>query len=223
MIRTNLSQPKTKRRKSPRKKDAAGSRKSILHSALIEFSTKGYDGARVDEIAKRAGVSKPLIYEYFGDKEAVYAAALRETYLQIRAGEETLEMEGLSADEAIKALVKFTMDHYRLNPWFISMLNTENLLGGSTIRQIQDASDIQSPLIKKLSAVLKRGHAEGKFRGGVDTVELYIFIASICYFPISNIHTLQTVFRCEIDDEWLDRRSREAAEMVLGFLREKSE
>lgn len=204
----------------PRKpRDAAGSREAILKSALVEFSTKGYSGARVDEIAKRAGVSKPLIYEYFGDKDAVYAAALKETYVQIRAGEETLDMEDLSPEEAISALVIFTMDHYRKNPWFIRMLNTENLRGGTTIRDIDNLSGIQSTLVSKLTSVLEKGHSLGVFRSEIDPVELYIFIASLCYFPISNIHTLRNVFECPIDDAWLERRGVEAAEMVVRYLR----
>lgn len=204
---------------APRTRNAAGSRASILQAALVEFSTNGYAGARVDEIAKRAGVSKPLIYEYFGDKNAVYAAALRETYVQIREGENALELDDRKPEEAIRALVVFTIEHYRKHPWFISMLNTENLLGGSTINKMDDVIGIQSKLINKLKIVLEKGHASGVFRAGIEPVELYIFIASLCYFPISNIHTLRTVFECPIDDAWLKRRGEESAEMVVRYLR----
>lgn len=210
-----------KKRTGARTSDATASKASILQSALIEFSSKGYDGARVDEIAKRAGVSKPLIYEYFGDKEAVYSAALREAYVQIRTGEEMLDMDGLDPVGAIDALVHFTMNHFRRNPWFISMLNTENLRGGSTISTMEDASGIQSKLVQKLKSVLDKGQKQGLFRSGLDPVEIYIFIASLCYFPISNIHTLQVVFECDIDDAWLERRAREASEMLVRFLQKE--
>lgn len=209
---------KSLQRKAPRSRDAAATRKSILSSALIEFSTKGYAGARVDEIARSAGVSKPMIYEYFGDKDAIYAAALREAYVQIREGENALDLGGLSPKAAIEALVEFTMEHFRKNPWFISMLNTENLQGGDTIREIHDASDIQSTLIGEIDEILKRGQDAGEFRENIDPVELYIFIASLCYFPISNVHTLRAVFKCPIDDAWLKRRGQESAEMVVKFL-----
>jgi AcrR family transcriptional regulator len=205
---------------APRSRNAARSRKAILQSALEEFSTKGYSGARIDEIAKRAAVSKPLIYEYFGDKDAIYEAALRETYVQIREGEKTLDMDELSPEDAIRSLVVFTMDHFRRNPWFISMLNTENLRGGSTVRQMQDAGEIQSNLISKIADILEKGEIEGQFRSGIDAVELYIFIASLCYFPISNMHTLRSVFQCTVDDEWLERRGLEAAEMIVCYLKE---
>jgi AcrR family transcriptional regulator len=205
--------------RSRRKRDAEGSKEAILRAALIEFSEHGHAGARIDRIAQQAGVSKPLIYDYFGDKEAIYAAALKEAYVQIREGEQRLELDRLDPEEAIRALVRFTMDHFRSKPWFISMLNTENLRGGQTIRELRGAEEVQSVLVEKLEAVLKRGAKEGLFRDGVSAVDFYIFVASLCYFPVSNKHTLRSVFKCPVDDAWLDKRAEESAEMLVRFLR----
>lgn len=55
-----------------RRRDAERSRQALLDAALDEFSTKGFDGARVQEIADRAGVNKQLITYYFGGKEGLY-------------------------------------------------------------------------------------------------------------------------------------------------------
>ena len=209
----------TTTRSRPQKRDAERSRRAILDAALIEFSELGHAGARIDNIADRAGVSKPLIYSYFGDKDDLYAAALREAYVQIREGERDLDMREMEPEAAIRALVAFTMRHFQEKPWFISMLNTENLRGGDTVRRIQDASAIQSNLVEGLRAVLDRGVAAGVFRPGVDPVDFYITVASLCYFPLSNRHTLGAVFGCEIDEAWLRRRSDDAAEMVIRFLR----
>lgn len=203
----------------PRRRDANQSRKLILQAALEEFSTYGHSGARVERIAKSAGVSKPLLYDYFGDKDAIYIAALKEAYVQIREGERVLELDTLDPEEAIRSLVRFTMNHFREKPWFISMLNTENLLGGRSVRQLQDAKGIQSILVQRLRSVLRRGEEADLFRRNVDPVEFYVFIASLCYFPVSNIHTLRAVFGLSIDGNWLDRRAEEASEMLLGYLR----
>ena len=99
------------------------------------------------------------------------------------------------------------------------MLNTENLRGGATVRRIGDVSDIQSPLVQELTHILRSGTAAGVFRRGIDPVDLYITIASLCYFPISNAHTLRAVFGCPIDDAWLSRREQDVAELVIRFLR----
>src|ERR1043166_9768340 len=55
-------------------------RAAILKAALEEFSHEGVTGARTDEIARRAGVNKALIYYYFKDKEGLYAAALEQVF-----------------------------------------------------------------------------------------------------------------------------------------------
>src|ERR1051326_9112733 len=55
-------------------------RAAILKAALEEFAHEGVTGARTDEIARRAGVNKALIYCYFKDKEGLYAAALEQVF-----------------------------------------------------------------------------------------------------------------------------------------------
>ena len=215
---------KTANRKRParvaQKRDAARTRKSILEAALIEYSEHGFAGARMDRIARNAGISKPMIYDYFGHKNDLYAAALREAYVQIREGELALDFDHMSPEDAIRSLVQFTMGHFRSKPWFISMLNTENLRGGDTIRRIKDASEIQSHLLVKVKDILDRGVADGVFRNDIEPAGLYIHIASLCYFPISNAHTLRAVFPCSIDDTWLDRHVDQASEMVIRFLKQ---
>jgi AcrR family transcriptional regulator len=198
---------------------AGATRRRILKAALDEFSTHGYGGARVDRVATSAEVSKPMIYNYFGDKDALYKAALKEAYVQIREGERQIATEDMDPEEAIRELARFTMTHFIQKPWFISMLNTENLRRGETIRQIEDAAEIQSTMIAQMTQILDRGVAEGQFRPGIDAVELYIMMAALCFFPVSNRHTLRVVFRAPIDKDWLTRRGEEAGEMLVRYLR----
>ena len=60
-----------------------------------DFAAKGLAGARVNEIARRARISKRMLYHYFGDKEALWLAVLEEAYLHIR-GEEQNSTSGVS-------------------------------------------------------------------------------------------------------------------------------
>jgi hypothetical protein len=138
--------------------------------------------------------------------------------VQIRVGERALDLEHSDPEDAIRALVAFTLEHFVSKPWFISMLNTENLRGGATRGAIEDVSEIQSPLVSRLREVLDRGVAMGRFRPGIDPVDLYITIASLCYFPVSNRHTLRVVFGVPIDDAWLARKAEEAADMLIDYL-----
>lgn len=50
----------------------------IVSVAVEEFAERGYAGASMVAIAGRAGISKPLIYQYFGSKDGLYLSCLRE-------------------------------------------------------------------------------------------------------------------------------------------------
>lgn len=204
---------------SRRRRDPVATQSAILQAALEEFSEMGHSGARVDRVAARAGVSKPMLYDYFGDKDALYAAALRESYVQIRQGEGSLNLDAREPEDAVRALVEFTLTHFRNNPWFIKMLNTENLLGGETIRKLEDVVEIQSTLVSRLELVLEHGAEQGLFRSDITAVEFYILVASLCYFPVSNIYTLRTIFQSSIDDEWLDAHAQRVADVLLAYLK----
>jgi AcrR family transcriptional regulator len=65
---------------SPRKRSVASPearRAAILAAALEEFTARGYEGARLDDVAKRAGVAKGTIYLHFADKEALFQELVR--------------------------------------------------------------------------------------------------------------------------------------------------
>ncbi len=51
-------------------------REQLLDVGRALFAERGYDGTAVEEIASRAGVSKPVVYEHFGGKEGLYAVVV---------------------------------------------------------------------------------------------------------------------------------------------------
>jgi AcrR family transcriptional regulator len=64
-------------RHSARLAKAAARREAILEAALDEFSARGFAAARLEDMAKRAGVAKGTIYLYFADKEALFQELVR--------------------------------------------------------------------------------------------------------------------------------------------------
>ncbi|MGH6663999.1 MAG: TetR/AcrR family transcriptional regulator [Pseudolabrys sp.] len=60
-----------------RKERSAARREAILAAALDEFSLRGFEAARLDDVAKRAGVAKGTIYLYFRDKESLFQELVR--------------------------------------------------------------------------------------------------------------------------------------------------
>ena len=66
------AEPRKRRSAAPEARRAA-----ILDAALEEFTARGYEAARLDDVAKRAGVAKGTIYLYFADKEALFQDLVR--------------------------------------------------------------------------------------------------------------------------------------------------
>src|ERR1700733_6466010 len=92
------------------RRDPAATRQKLLTAARREFAGSGLAGARVDEIAARAGVNKQLGYHYFGGKDALYLAVLEWVYEKIRAHERNLNLEGLLPERAIRKLIESSFD-----------------------------------------------------------------------------------------------------------------
>jgi AcrR family transcriptional regulator len=210
--------------KSPRtsgaSRDPSRTQASILSAATIEFTAKGLNGARVDEIARRAGVNKRMIYHYFGDKEGLYLAALEAAYTNIRTAERGLRLSDKDPVEGMRELVLFTWNYFIEHPEFLSLLGTENLHRASYLKRSKKIRDLHSPLIGMIADLLERGARQGVFRRGVDPADLYISIAGLGWFYMSNRFTLSTIFGRDFTArESLEARGRTIVDIVLAYLR----
>ncbi|GAA4141255.1 TetR family transcriptional regulator [Actinomadura keratinilytica] len=104
---------------SPR---AESTRRALLAAAREEFAEHGIAGARVDRIARRAGVNKERIYGYFGSKEKLFDAVI-ETAL-----DELVEVTALPGDDPA-GWVGRMFDYYRGHPDLARLLLWEGLYG----------------------------------------------------------------------------------------------
>ncbi len=203
----------------PRSRDADRSQQTILLAARDEFALYGLAGARVDRIAERADINKRLIYYYFKSKDDLFLAVLENTYADIRAAEQKLHLDAMDPVEAIRELVSFTWHYYLEHPEFISLLNSENQHNAAHLKKSSRIQEMNSPLVQMLDTVLERGRKQDLFRAGIDPIQLYISIASICYFYLSNNQTLSTIFGRDLRaPKAMAQRLSHMTDMVLGYV-----
>jgi len=202
-----------------RTRDADRTRLAILRAAMVEFADKGLGGARIDAIAERAGVNKRLLYYYFEHKDDLFLAVLELTYADIRSAEQVLHLETADPVDALRRLVAFTWQHYVKHPEFLHLLNSENLHRARHLKRSTRIREMNSPLIQTLGDVLERGRRDGVFRGGIDPVQLYISIAALAYFYLSNNATLSTIFgRDLMAAKAMAERLSHITEVVMGYV-----
>jgi AcrR family transcriptional regulator len=202
-----------------RLRDADRSQATILAAARDEFAEHGLGGARMDRIAERAGLNKRLIYYYFADKEQLFRAVLEQAYLHIRGEERKLNLLALKPADAVRRLVEFTWNYYLAHPEFLSLLNSANLHRARHLEGSERLREMNSPLIATLGEILEQGRKDGSFRGGIDPVQLYVSIAGLSYFYLSNNHTLSAIFgRDLMASKARSERLSHMVELVLGYV-----
>ncbi|MEU4624674.1 TetR family transcriptional regulator [Actinoplanes sp. NPDC023801] len=105
-------------------RDSAATRKALLDAAVHEFAEFGLAGARVDRVARRAGVNKERIYSNFGDKEGLFAEVLSVELARLAAA------VPLSVPEGTYSLGNYAadvFDYHRTHPHLLRLLHWEAL------------------------------------------------------------------------------------------------
>jgi len=202
-----------------RQRDAERTRAEILTVAAAEFAERGYNGARVDEIAARTRTTKRMIYYYFGGKKQLYIAALERAYARIRAAEQAVDVDQLPPLEAIRRLAEITFDHHEANPDFIRLVSIENIHRGEHISRLPDLVDVNTPAVRLLERLLEHGRRSGEIRSDIDAVDLHMMISAYCFFRVSNQHTFGALFGRDLLDPARrdDYRSR-LGDMIVAYL-----
>ncbi|MBO1900436.1 TetR family transcriptional regulator [Leucobacter weissii] len=184
-----------------RRRNAAQTRENILRVATAEFSSRGFSGARIDEIAGSTSTTKRMIYYYFGSKEGLYLAVMESAYRVIRSLEEQLAIDHLEPVEAVRVLAELTYDHHTSHRDFVRLVAIENIHRAEIISKSEVIPDLNSTAIATAERVLRRGVEAGVFRGDIDALDLHMIISSYAVFHVANRHTFQTLFGRDLLDE----------------------
>ena len=124
----------------------------------------------------------------------MFGAVLEANYAHKRASEQAMRMENEEPREAIRKLVTLTWNYYIDHPEFMNLLNSANLHQARHVQASSTVKKMRNPFIHMIGNILDNGVKAGVFKPGVDPVQLYISIAGLSYFYLSNQHTLSAIF-----------------------------
>jgi TetR/AcrR family transcriptional regulator len=151
------------------KRDAAATKATILDAALKEFAELGLAGARMDEIARVAGVNKALLYYYFESKEHLYEGVIEQMFVMM-----TDALRGAlgTADGPREKLLAFLDANFKVlaaQPAYARMLEQELDIVKIFLRDLAPETAPRlfrriSPLLAEFRAVLEEGVRGEVFR-----------------------------------------------------------
>lgn len=137
-------------------------RDRILAAAAQEFAELGFDGARIDSIARRADVGKAMVYYHIGDKASLYETVLCASLDRARA---VLELPGTPAggsEEKLRRFVRAIVTAAIEDPHFPPLLLREVAAGGVNLPESVIAKI--GFVFQAIRRVLEEGQATGELR-----------------------------------------------------------
>jgi hypothetical protein len=148
---------------------------------------------------------------------------LESVYVELGDAESALALDPRRPLEALDQLIEFTWRYYLAHPEFVALLSNENLMRGVHITKSMKVKLLSRPVIEILGTILAEGERQGVFRRGLDVKKVYLTLAALGYFYLSNRFTLSSFLGTELMqpsecDAWLAeiRRVVMAAVGVAG-------
>jgi TetR/AcrR family fatty acid metabolism transcriptional regulator len=135
----------------------------ILHAAVRVFAEKGYNGCRIADVARAAGVAYGLVYHYFHNKDELLESVFDEQWSIFIGALERIDAGAGSAAEKISAMFRFVFDVYKTAPAAVRVLMLEvthtphGLRAGSTRETFEKA-------VRLIADVVRQGQERGELR-----------------------------------------------------------
>jgi TetR/AcrR family transcriptional regulator len=186
----------------------------ILHAAQEEFEAKGYSGARMQAIADAAGISKASLHYYFRSKDKLFEKIFEQAIEEYLPIIQTWSDDSLDWEEKVR---KFSAELFR----FIK--NGKMLF---IIREINRNPELLSARLKHkkkpnpLVAYFENLIEQGTIRK-TDARLLYIFLNSLCCFPVVNKEMFEKALRMTSKEyeDLMQQYARFAADFFINAIK----
>jgi AcrR family transcriptional regulator len=203
--------------KPARTRDRAATRAAVLAAAEEEFARHGLEAARTDDIAQRSGVTKGMIYHYFGSKEKLYEAALEQVFAPLLLTFQQFADAHEDPAKALEGVVRRILEITSEQPGAPAMLFFETIQNrGAYYEKIGFPS-----LYHVLATILDRGRRQKIFRP-LDSWHTAVNIVGVCCFYYCAAQRLQSVWpgaKNPLQRTMLKQHADQAVSFVMAGVR----
>jgi TetR/AcrR family transcriptional regulator len=178
------------------------SRDAILAAALREFAARGFAGARVETIARAAGINKAMLFYYFSSKEGLYQAVLQEVMAEFFKKVQGLITPPLTPGEFLERFPKLYIELCASNPDFV------RLVGFDLIQNPDNICSVMAGIITRMSEfkphplfeVIRRWHAQGQI-SEADPVQFMMNVVALSIFSFIGRPMVEAISGMRVADD----------------------
>lgn len=207
-------------RQVPERRQDEGTREKILAAARAEFIENGLRGARMQEIANRAGVNKALLHYHFRDKESLYRAVLELVTQRMRNEifATFSPAEEIPPEESIRRLVRTYVMALHEHPDMVGLVLRELADGGRNLAEVLGGV---APMVRQVLGGVH--HEMERISGGksaIDGLHVLMNLFAMCWGvfllkPIYSRILSSAGVRSDFDEAFLEERVRAIADTVI--------
>ncbi|MBK5280085.1 MAG: TetR/AcrR family transcriptional regulator [Bacteroidia bacterium] len=195
--------------------------KAILEAADKVFTRKGFAAARMEDIAKEAGINRALLHYYFRSKEKMFDLIFDQRVREFFSGLGEIIGSEKNLEEKIRAIIEHEITILIAHPYLpIFVLQEVNQNPQRMLEHAQKAGAHPSMLLKKFSVQVKDDIKKQIIRP-IDPSQLLMNIMSMAIYPFIAKPILKTIL--ETDDTGFEvvmkRRKKEVTEFILQALK----
>lgn len=204
--REQRQQRKEAQHNARRSRDAERTQEALLDAAAQVFAEFGFEGARTDEIAKRAGVNVALLFRYFENKEGLYRAVIERGHrigtqglkrLMVPLLEDTTaEIDHQRVLRFLEAWIDWVMQAISEHSYLLRIFSWEMSTGWKTLRKVMPQQD-EEEWEREAIVFLQRAQEAGIIRAGIDLRMIFVNMFSLVMFL--------SFFRFQLLAEGIDR------------------
>lgn len=200
--------------------DSISTEDKIRAAARAEFLAKGYNGARMEEIAQRAGINKALLHYYFRSKEKLFEEVFAYFFAQMLPAIHELVERPIPILDKIEGFIHHYINFVRKNPDLPMFILTE--IRGSSQERIQrlfERKQEEFQHVRSFIGQIITATTTGEIRP-FQPFHVVVNVVSMCIFPFLARPMLHHVLQLsdEVFDQLIEQRKQEVTAFVRAAL-----
>ncbi|HEY2772483.1 MAG TPA: TetR/AcrR family transcriptional regulator [Candidatus Binatia bacterium] len=158
------------------------SRERILDASLVEFAKHGYEGATTASVARRIGVTQPLIHYHFGSKEALWRAAVELGFSQMAQLLDGVATDGAELDprERLRRVAGRFVHFSAKHPEVSRLIIAESAVPGPRLEWMTDKH--LRPLIRRVEETFRAARDAGIVKNLSLESLIFVFLGALPHF-----------------------------------------
>jgi len=196
------------------------SEERIFSAARTVFQRKGFNGARMQDIADEAGINKALLHYYYRSKDKLFEVVVKEALTRNGPKLFAYLQDDIPLEDKLEKFVANYIDTVMQHPFIPGFIMHEMHTNRERFIRFLEEHGKAYIKLEKIQKQLDEGIREGKYRE-ISAKQFFIHVFSLCAFPFAARPTLQVILG--LDDaayqHILDERKKEIPKLILNAIK----